>query len=298
MVERRTFLHALAAGVGAAALRPSLLWAAAPPEIKTALNGPIGLQLWSLRKSLPADVPGTLARLRDLGIRHVETAGLPKDVSAADYRAMLDRTDLVCRAGHMGYARVKDDAAGAVAELKTLGAKYVVCPWIDHGPRGTAFSREHALQAADVFNKAGKAAAAEGMKFAYHPHGYEFVPSDEGTLFDTIAKNTDPALVGFEVDIFWAKAGGADPAKLIAGLPGRVPLMHIKDMKKGLVLPTGSSGAPEDSDVAAGQGQLDLPAIFKAAIASKMEIYYIEDESTKPWEQIPQSLAYLSALKL
>ena len=154
------------------------------------------------------------------------------------------------------------------------------------------------MKAAAVFNAAGKAAAAEGLTFAYHCHGYEFKPSADGTFFDTLVKNTDPKLVAFEIDLFWAKAGGADPAKLIAGLPGRVPLMHIKDMKKGLEFPVGTAGAPEDTDVAAGQGQLDLPAIFKASIASKMEIYYIEDESTKPWEQIPQSLEYLKALKL
>ena len=104
--------------------------------------------------------------------------------------------------------------------------------------------------------------------------------------------------MGIEVDIFWAKAGGVDPAALIASLHGRVPLIHIKDMKKGLELPPGSSGAPEDSDVAAGTGQLDLPAIFKAAIKAGVELYYIEDESTKPWEQIPVTLKYLSAMKL
>jgi sugar phosphate isomerase/epimerase len=50
--------------------------------------------------------------------------------------------------------------------------------------------------------------------------------------------------------------------------------------------------------VAAGSGQLDLPAIFRASIKSGMEIYYIEDESTKPWQQIPESLKYLSTMTL
>jgi sugar phosphate isomerase/epimerase len=298
MTTRRNFLTTVAAGLGVAAVRPSLAVAASTPEIKTALSGPVGLQLWSLRNDLPKDVPGTLARVRDLGIRHVETAGIPKGVaSAADFRQALDKADLVCSAGHMGFARLRDDAAGAVAELKTLGARYAVCPWIDHDNKA-GFNLEGAVKAASVFNAAGQAAAKEGLKFAYHCHGYEFVPSPDGTLFDTIVKNTDPALVGFEIDLFWAKAGGADPARLIASLPGRVPLMHIKDMKKDLALPAGSSGAPEDSDVAAGTGQLDFPAIFKAAIASKMEYYFIEDESTKPWDQLPLTLAYLKGLTL
>jgi sugar phosphate isomerase/epimerase len=294
MSSRRRFLGTLAAGLGATALKPSRSFAAVTPEVTTSLGGPVGLQLWSLRASLPKDVPGTLARLRALGIREVEAAGLagmPVDA----FRAALDKADLVCHSAHMDFERIRTDVAGALKEAKTLGVKHLVCPWVPH--EGT-FTREGAQKAVDVFNATGKAAKAEGVRFSYHAHGYEFVPSTEGTLFDTIAKQTDPSLVSFEIDLFWAKAGGADPARLVESLPGRVPLLHVKDMKKGLSLPPASSGAPEDSDVAAGTGQLDFPAIFRAARKSGTEIFYIEDESTKPWEQIPESLKYLASLKL
>ena len=136
------------------------------------------------------------------------------------------------------------------------------------------------------------------MKFCYHCHGYEFVPSTEGTLWDTIVKNTDPKQVAFEIDVYWAKAGGADPAQVIASLPGRVPLLHVKDMAKGLSLPPGSFASDNSTNVLVGTGQIDWPAVFKAAKASGGEIYYIEDESPKVWEQVPLSLTYLSALKL
>ena len=295
MPSRRSFLTSLAAGAGLAAVRPAFGVTPLAPEVKTALNGPIGLQLWSLKADLPNDVPGTLRRLRGLGIRQVEAAGLPKGLTAEAFRKVLDGADLVCQAAHMPLERLRDDAPGAVKEAKALGARFVVCPWIPHGKAG--FTADDAAKAAEVFNKAHQAAKAEGLRAGYHPHGYEFAPAAGGTLFDAIVKNTDKDLV-FEIDLFWAKAGGADPAALIASLPGRVPLLHVKDMKKGLALPPGSSGAPEDSDVAAGAGQLDLPGIFKAAIKSGTEIYYIEDESTKPWEQIPASLEYLSAMKL
>ena len=69
-----------------------------------------------------------------------------------------------------------------------------------------------------------------------------------------------------------------------------MPLLHVKDMAKGLTFPVGTSQAEPDSNVPVGTGQIDWPAVFKAAKASGGEIYYIEDESTKPWEQIPQSL--------
>jgi sugar phosphate isomerase/epimerase len=293
MPSRRNFLTSLAAGAGLAAVRPAFGVAPLAPEVKTALNGPIGLQLWSLKADLPKDVPGTLSRLRGLGIRQVETAGLPKGLTVEAFRNVLDGADLVCQAAHMPLERLRDDAAGAVKEAKALGARFVVCPWIPHGQGG--FTADDAAKAADVFNKAHKAAQAEGLRAGYHPHGYEFAPAPGGTLFDALVKSTDPNVV-FEVDLFWAKAGGVDPAELIASLPGRVPLLHVKDMKKGLTFPAGTSGAPQDSDVAAGAGQLDLPGIFKAAIQSGTEIYYIEDESSTPWEQVPASLEFLKAM--
>jgi sugar phosphate isomerase/epimerase len=295
MPSRRTFLTSVAAGAGLAAVRPAFSAATPPAEIKTALSGPVGLQLWSLRVDLPKDVPGTLGRLRGLGIREVEAAGLPKGMTAASFRKALDAAGLVCHSAHMPFERLRDDAGGAVREARELGCRFVVCPWIPHDEAG--FKADDAAKAADVFNKASRVAKSEGLRLGYHPHGYEFLAGPGGTLFDALARDTDPA-VGFEVDVFWAKAGGVDPAALIASLPGRMPLMHVKDMKKGLQLPAGSSGAPEDSDVAAGQGQLDLPAIFKAGKQAGVEIYYIEDESTKPWEQIPVTLSYLSSVKL
>lgn len=294
MTSRRTFLGAMTAGLGVATFgRPS--WAAAlTPEVKTSLGAPVGLQLYSLRNDAPKDLPGTLAKLRALGIVEVESAGL-YDKDVATVRAAFDKAGLKCSGSHVGYDRWQKDIPGAIKEVKALGARFATVAWIK-GEKD--FSREDALRAAEVFNAAGTACAAEGVKFCYHCHGYEFVPSTEGTLFDTIVKNTDPKTVSFEIDVFWAKAGGADPAQVIASLPGRVPLLHVKDMKKGLTLPPGSSGTDQSNNVVVGTGQIDWPAVFQAAKASGGEIYYIEDESPSVWQQLPQSLKYLSSLKL
>jgi sugar phosphate isomerase/epimerase len=295
MASRRAFLGAMTAGVGATALGGRWAFGAdAVPEVKSALGAPLGLQLYSLRDDAPKDLPGTLARLRSLGVVEVESAGLyDRDVAAV--RAAFDKAGLRCQGSHIGYDRWQKDAAGAVKEAKGLGARFATCAWIK-GEKDV--TREDILRAAEVFNAAGKACAAEGVRFCYHCHGYEFVPSPEGTLWDTLVKNTDPKLVSFEIDVYWAKAGGADPAKVIAALPGRVPLLHVKDMAKGLSLPPGSYSSDNKTNVVVGTGQIDWPAVFRAAKASGGEIYYIEDESPSVWEQLPKSLAYLSALKL
>lgn len=294
MRSRRDFLLAVAAGSGVAALRPAWAWAADRSEIKSPLNGPIGLQLWSLREYLPQDLPGTLAKIKAFGFREVEGAGLWKH-TAAELRAALDAAGLHCGSAHIGFERLRDDAAGAFAEAKALGASAVVCPWIPHGQ---SFTRDDALKSAEAFNRFGKAAQAAGLRFGYHCHGYEFVPASEGTLFDTLAGKTDPALVTFQVDVFHAYRGGADPVHLIEQHKGRVTSLHLKDMKKGVPVEAGSPGATPDADVPVGTGQIDFPAVLRAAKKAGTSMYYLEDESTDPLGHIPQSLAYLEALEL
>lgn len=292
MFSRRHFLSTLAAGAAApAGLRA---WLSSQEEIKTVLNGPVGVQMWSFREYLPKDLKGTLAKIRAMGFRDVEGAGLWK-LTAADLRAALDSAGLRCQSAHMQFGRLRDDAQGAFAEAKALGATWVVCPWIDHQKE---FTRDDALKSAEVFNKVGAAAEAAGLRFAYHCHGYEMLPSPEGTRFDTLAKNTDPKRVSFQIDVFHALHGGGDPVDLINRYASRVTSLHLKDLKKGVTVPKGTGvGTPED-DVALGSGQVDWPTVLRAAVKAGASLYYVEDESADPWGHIPQSLQYLKGLKL
>ncbi len=290
MHSRRTFLTTLAAGIGASAVVPK--WVAAQEEIKTTLNGPVGLQLWSLREYLPKDLPGVLTKVRGMGFREVEGAGLWKH-TVAEMRSALDAAGLRCQSAHMGLERLRDDMAGAFAEAKAVGASWVVCPWI----QDKGFTRDVALKTADLFNKVSSAAQSEGLRFGYHCHGYEFVPSPEGTLFETLAGATDPKRVMFQIDVFHAYHGGTDPARLIERYAGRVVSLHLKDLKKGAEVKAGTATASADVDVPVGTGQIDMPAVLRAAKKAGVAAYYIEDESAAPWEHIPQSLAYLKNFK-
>src|SRR5688572_28865723 len=177
MNSRRQFLNTMAAGVGATALAPAWARAAERAEIKSPLNGPLGLQLYSLREYLPKDVPGTLDKVRAMGFREVESAGLWK-LTAPDFRAALDKASLRCQSAHIGFDRLRDDMPGAISEAKTLGATWVVVAWIPH--KQNAFTREDALKAAEAFNGYGKALGEASLRFAYHCHGYDSAPSPEG----------------------------------------------------------------------------------------------------------------------
>lgn len=294
MRSRRDFLTCVAAGLGATALKTGRAGAADRPEIKTALNGPVGLQLWSLREYLPKDLPGTLAKVRGMGFREVESAGLWGH-TLAGFRAALDKAGLRCQSAHMGMERLRDDLSGALAEAKALGAKEVVCAWIPHDK---AFTRDDALKAAEAFNRVGKAARDAGLQFGYHCHGYEFVPSPEGTLFDTLAGAADASLVRFQIDTFHAHHGGADPAGLIEKHKGRVRSLHLKDQSKGYPVEPGKGSAPAEADVPLGTGRIDFPAVLRAAVKAGVPLYYVEDESTDPLGNIPRSVAFLESFKL
>ncbi len=294
MRSRRDFLTGVAAGLGATALKPASGWAADRPEIKTALNGPVGLQLWSLREYLPKDLPGTLAKVRAMGFRDVEGAGLWGH-SAVALRSALDTAGLRCPSAHMGMERLRDDLSGALEEAKALGASHLVCPWIPHDK---TFTRDDALKAAEAFNGFGKAAREAGLSFGYHCHGYEFVPAPEGTLFDTLAGAADASLVEFQIDTFHAHHGGADPARLIEKHRGRVRSLHLKDQKKGFPVEAGKGTAPAEADVPVGTGQIDFPALLRAAVKAGVALYFVEDESRDPLAHIPQSVRFLEGLKL
>lgn len=249
----------------------------------------VGLQLYSVRALLDKEVTGTLGIVSKMHITDVEVAGLYGKIAPA-FREELDKAGLKASGVHFQFDRFSKDIDGLIKDAKTLGCEYVTLPWIPHTGDFTA---DNAKEVAAKFNEWGKKCAEAGLKFCYHAHGYEFQPYKDGTVFDLLAAETNPALVNFELDIFWAFDAGADPVKLMQKYPKRFPLMHLKDMKKGVKTPNFTGHENVESDVALGTGQIDLPAILKEAAKIGVKHYYIEDESSKSVQQIPESVGYL-----
>ncbi|HZS05512.1 MAG TPA: TIM barrel protein [Blastocatellia bacterium] len=257
--------------------------------VGASFKGPIGLQLYSLREQFARDVPATLDRVRDFGIEYVELAGTYK-LAPGKFREQLDARGLKPISGHFPFERLRDQVEEVAREAKALGLEYVGCAWIPHeGP----LDEKTARGAATVFNRAGEALAGHGLKFFYHPHGYEFQPHGDGTLFDLMMGATKPEFVRYEMDVFWIVHPGQDPVKLLEKYGSRFELMHVKDMKKGT--PTGLLTGSSDvsNDVALGRGTMNWPAILKAARKAGVKWYFIEDESPTSVEQIPQSMRFL-----
>jgi len=257
-------------------------------------HGPVGLQLYSLRDQFKAQgVTPTLDQVAKWGFKYVEVAGT-HGLSVAEFKAELDKRGLVPIGSHFPYERLRDDIAGVVREAKDMGLIYVGCAWIGHQ---APFDEKQCRAAADVFNKAGKALAEKGLKFYYHNHGYEFGPYKSGTLFDLLVAETDPQYVYFQLDVLWTVFPGQDPAKLLEKYPDRWLLFHLKDLKKGVATGSLAGHTELTNDVTLGTGQVDWPALLRAAQKVGVKYYFIEDESPTVVDQIPQSLKFLEQLE-
>lgn len=255
---------------------------------------PLGVQTYTFRNHFPKGVEKTIDLIKDLGFTEIETSGA-NGISNVDFKKLCDARGISIPSTGADFGELEKDPMVVVERAKTFGAKFVMCAWIPH--KSSAFSLEDAKHAIDVFNASGKILKEHGLTLCYHDHGYEFHKYEDGTLLDYMIKNTDPKFVSFEMDVLWTvHGGGADmPITLLKKYPGRFKLLHVKDLKKGVVGDL-SGGTPAENDVPVGEGQANWKEIIKLAKKYGVVHCFIEDESNKEVQNIPLSIAYLKKL--
>ena len=259
--------------------------------LKGSFISPYGIQLYSLRFELSKDVPGTLAFVRSQGITEVEVSGY-YGLTAGEFKKLLDKNGLKCTGMIFGYEKFRDDPASVVKEAKLFGAKYVGIGWIPHTK---TFNKSVADNTITDFNLFGAAMKKAGLRFFYHPHGYEFNTPD-GNMMDLIISGTKADLVTYELDVFWMIHGGGDPLAYLKQYPGRFELMHLKELRRDI--PGNNSGsAPDETSVALGRGATNWPLLLRQSVKSGVKKYYIEDEAKDAKDQIPVTVSFLNSLR-
>jgi sugar phosphate isomerase/epimerase len=254
----------------------------------------LGIVSYTFRNSFAKNFTATLDTIRSFGINNIEFSNLfgqtPEKI-----RAELDARGMFCTSYGVSYEDALNKTADVGRIAKVLGAEFVRVAWIPHTGE---FTKELAEKTARDFNTIGATLKKDfGLTFCYHNHVFEFGKHGDGTLFDLILQQTDPKNVSYEMDILWVHIADVNPAELLKKYPDRFRLMHVKDLKKGT--PHTNSGRTDPSnDVTVGTGEIDIPAVLKAARKSKMKYYYIEDESPTATLQVPESIRYLKKLGL
>lgn len=272
-------------------LNPGFAESIHPAHHESVKNG-LAVQLWSFRNDFKKDLPGTLKRVRELGFTNVELAGT-YGMTAQKFRAELDKAGLKAVSMHIELKIARDKVDEVIRDAKVLGVQEVGVPWIK-----SPFTKADCLQTIEIFNRAGEKLAANGLRFFYHIHGYEFVPNEggRGTLFDLMMEKTNPKFVSMQLDTYHVAFPGQDPVKLMQKYPGRFSSLHLKDIRKDVV--GDQSGDFREKDATPmGQGKINWLEVLKASEKEGIKWYIIEDETTAVWQGIQQSLKYLETVK-
>jgi sugar phosphate isomerase/epimerase len=257
---------------------------------KTTPQKNIGLQLYSIRDSIFKNVPEAIAKVGKMGYKFVEAAGYESGklygMEPAAFKALCQSDGMSVLSSHV--SQELPDSANMASNMAwwdacinahvAAGAKFLVQPVMGDG----AFRSLDTLKRyCDYFNMIGEKCAAKGIRFGYHNHDKEFSTQLEGqTIYDFMLKNTDPKKVIFEMDLYWAVVGKANPVDYFNKYPGRFELWHIKDKTE--------IGAP---------GVVDFPAVWAAAAISGMQygIVEVEEYNFDEFTSCQKSIEFLNS---
>lgn len=241
----------------------------------------VGIQTYTLRKALAEDFKGTFQMIKDVGYDYVELNERNfSEKTPAELKAMLDDIGLPAPASHIDYSRVVNETDDIIAAAKTLGAKYMVVPYMSEDQRSLEDWKRHAA----ALNLAGEKFADAGLRLAYHNHQFEFDDLGGGTtameilMNETLLDNLD-----FELDFFWANLASVDIPALMRRYPSRFKLCHIKDLKGDPKSAATMSYEEIGSQlmVNVGEGDTNFEALFALNDISGLEYFITEHDQPK-----------------
>lgn len=224
-----------------------------------------GIQLWSVKEDMAADARGTLKQLSSFGYKQIESfngdQGIFWGMKPGEFKQYMTELGMTIVSSHCD---INKDFSKTVAEAAEVGLSYLICPYFGAQPKLDDFKKF-----ADTLNKRGEECKKAGLRFAYHNHDYSFKTLEGQLPQDVMMQNTDPALVDFQLDIYWIVKAGMDPVAYLQKYPNRFRLCHVKDM---------ASAEPMDScDL--GTGTIVFPKVLKVAAEQGMQYYIVEQEA-------------------
>lgn len=280
-MKRREFVQKSALASAGILASSSLMGAMAPDKIKE-----FGVQIYTVRDLIAKDYEGTLKALRKVGFDYCEAFsfgdGKLLGKSIKDAKAAFAKSKLPIRSIHASTGATTPNVSGtmnndwqrAVDDAAELGARYLVCPYLQTAERENI---DQYKRLAELMNKCGETSRKSNIQFLYHNHEFEFEELGGQIPYDIILKETDPYWVKMELDIYWARFADKDPIRMFRDNPNRFPLWHVKDMDI----------SEERNMIEVGEGRIDWKQIFTHAQDAGMTSFFIEQDSN--WAQDPVS---------
>lgn len=259
--SRRSFLRQSAlAGLAMTTPFGKDLFARAPK------NTNFGIQLWTVKEALIKNTSDVFKQLSLDGYKQIESfeggTGIFWGMKNTAFKKQMDDLGMKIVSSHCDIDKNFETKAAQAGEI---GMKYLICPHI-----GAQKTVDDYKRMADKFNKCGEIARKNGIGFAYHNHDYSFKPMNGIMPQEIMMDFTDPALVDFEMDIYWVVAAGADPITYFEKYPNRFKLCHVKDLIKT---------ATDHESCVIGKGTIDFKKILNVGTKKGLSYYIVEQEA-------------------
>jgi sugar phosphate isomerase/epimerase len=237
---------------------------------------PIAIQLYSVREALKEDFAGVVRKLADIGYVGVEPFGTPDNLAEA--ASLFKELGLEVPSAHVPLP-VGEDKAKTLESAAAYGLERIVS-----GLGPDAFKTlDDIKHSCDLFNEAHRVAAENGLTLGIHNHWWEYLQVNDRYVYEIMLELLDPAIF-FQVDVYWVKTAGVDPARVVAKLGEKAPLLHIKD----------GPAVKDAPQTAVGDGILDIPGIVKAgAGAAEWLIVELDHCATDMMAAVEKSYQYL-----
>ena len=183
------------------------------------------VQMYSARSILNHDnYADILKEIAAMGYTAVEAAsydgdnGLIYGDTPEVFKQKVEAAGMKVLSAHVsrGLSREELDSGDLTAALawwdkcivvhKKAGMEYIVTPWM-----GLQETLKDLQVYCDYLNEVGRRCKAAGIKYGYHNHAYEFEKVEDQVMYDYMLQHTDPELVFFQMDVYWAVIGKASP---------------------------------------------------------------------------------------
>ena len=266
---------------------------------------PVGLQIYTIRDFAEKDFAGAMKAIKEMGYDYAELAGtygLPFD----EIKAALDAAGVTAISSHVPLDELLADAEKAIDNYMSIGAKFIVIPYLGEGSRPGDKGFDELLK---KIEEIGKICVKKGVKLLYHNHDFEFVKMPDGSFGLDYMYATVPAeYLQTELDTCWVKVAGECPVAYLKKYAGRSPVVHLKDFKGQKTANMYELiGIDKKADAAAekfafrpvGYGVQNFPAILEATIAAGAEYVIVEQDRSddcSSMEAAKKSRDYLRTL--
>ena len=250
----------------------------------------IAAELATLREfcKTPADIARSMKKLREIGYEAVERAGLGP-IEPAELRRIADGEGLRICSTHSAWHPLRDETDRVIEEHQILGCEYAGNVGM---PSEYCASADACSRFAKEASEVGRRMAERGIKFFYHNHSYELARFGGRTCLEIVFDESDARYVLAQIDTYWIQHGGGDPCVWIRKLAGRLPLLHLKDMRMR---------GREQLFAEVGEGNLNWEGILAEATKAGVQWYVVEQDlcyERDPFDSLRISLENLKRMGL